>query len=124
MTAINLPYPPTTNNLFKNVGRGRARTDQYNRWIQHGTAMILQQRPQKVAGPYSLYLRAVRPDRRARDLGNLEKPISDLLVKCGVVRDDSDACTIILAWVLSNPSGAAVTVEVTAVPDEHMAIAA
>jgi len=124
MSAINLPYPPTTNNLFLNVGKRRVRTPRYDAWLREGAAMIAQQRPQKVTGPYALYLRAVRPDRRARDLGNLEKPVSDLLVKCGIVRDDSDACTIVLAWVLSNPSGAAVTVQVTPVPDEHMAVAA
>lgn len=116
MSAINLPYPPTTNNLYMNVGKHRIRTKRYDAWLKEGAAMIAQQRPEKVSGPYSLLLRAVRPDRRARDLGNLEKPVSDLLVKCGIVRDDSDACTITMAWVPSNPSGAAVTVEVTETP--------
>jgi crossover junction endodeoxyribonuclease RusA len=29
------------------------------------------------------------PDRRKRDLGNLEKAVSDALHKCGVIEDDS-----------------------------------
>lgn len=115
MSSFDLPYPPTTNNLYMNVGKRRIRTPRYDAWLKEGAAMIARQRPEKVAGPYSLCLQAVRPDRRARDLGNLEKPVSDLLVKCGIVRDDSDACTIILVWVPSNPSGAAVTVQVTPV---------
>jgi crossover junction endodeoxyribonuclease RusA len=101
--AIYLPYPPTTNNLFMNVGKRRIRTGRYDLWIAEATVEVLRQRPEKVTGPYCLTLVATRPDRRARDLGNLEKPVSDLLVKCGVVRDDSDAQEIRLAWADCEP---------------------
>lgn len=111
---IQLPYPPTTNNLFVNVGKRRVRSKGYDAWLSEAAAMVAQQRPQKLAGPYRMTLMAYRPDRRARDLGNLEKPVSDLLVKCGIVRDDSDAAVILLFWADGPPNkagGVQVTIE-------------
>lgn len=107
MKPFTLPYPPTTNNLFFNAGKRRVRTDRYDAWLAEGAAYIAQQRPTRVTGPYILTLIATRPDRRARDLGNLEKPVSDLLVKCGIVRDDADAQSIRLTWSDSAPDKAA-----------------
>jgi crossover junction endodeoxyribonuclease RusA len=113
--AFKLPYPPTTNNLFFNAGKRRVRTQRYDAWLNEGAAFIAQQRPHSVMGAYCLTVVATRPDRRARDLGNLEKPISDLLVKCRVVRDDSDAQEIRLAWADGAPDkDAGVTVLVEA----------
>lgn len=114
MNTFTLPYPPTTNNLFFNAGKRRVRTKGYDAWLEEAAAMIAQQKPAKVAGPYVLMIRANRPDRRARDLGNIEKPVSDLLVKCGVVRDDSDAQAILLTWTdaaPARPTTVAVTVK-------------
>jgi crossover junction endodeoxyribonuclease RusA len=39
-----------------------------------------------------------RPDKRKRDLGNLEKAVSDILVKMGVIQDDSFIQKITLQW--------------------------
>jgi len=102
--AIWLPYPPTTNNLFFNAGKRRVRSKGYDAWIEHALLEVRRQRPTPIAGPYRLSLVAHRPDRRRRDLGNIEKPISDLLVKAGVIADDSDATRIMLTWSTEAPS--------------------
>lgn len=117
---IQLPYPPTTNNLFINVGKRRVRSAGYDAWLREASAMVAQQRPAKVHGPYRMTMLATRPDRRSRDLGNLEKPVSDLLVKCGVVRDDSDAQAILLFWADGRPNKAAgVQVTIESVEIQH-----
>lgn len=95
---IQLPFPPTTNNLFVNVGKRRVRSKGYDAWLTEAAAMIWQQRPAKLAGPYQMTVTADRPDNRRRDLSNLIKSIEDLLVKCGIVADDSDARRIVLEW--------------------------
>lgn len=121
MTTLTLPFPPSTNNLFKNISKGRARSDRYNAWLKEGWAMIVQQRPARVAGPFRLTLVATRPDRRARDLDNLAKPCLDLLVKAGVIRDDSDASSILLMWAPEPPMTGA-TVRLTVVDDALAAL--
>lgn len=113
MTTVQLPYPPTANNIFGNGKRGRYRTKAYDAWIAEAMAAVRQQNPAPHHGPYLLTIIARRPDRRRRDIANLEKPLSDLLVKAGVVRDDCDAQAIHLAWSPLPPGEAPVTITIT-----------
>ena len=54
-------------------------------------------------GRYKLTVLAVRPDKRKRDLDNLFKAASDVLVEIGVVEDDSLCDWIEARWVQSGP---------------------
>jgi Holliday junction resolvase RusA-like endonuclease len=99
MIRIELPMPPSVNALFRNVpGRGRVKTKRYLTWIQAAGWAVKEQRPAKIAGPYCLWLYCNRPDKRRRDLANLEKAISDLLVSHGIVEDDSLCAELHLYW--------------------------
>jgi crossover junction endodeoxyribonuclease RusA len=112
---ITLPFPPSTNNLFKNIGKGRARTAAYNAWINEALWMVKAQRPASVTGRFTFEMLVQRPDKRARDIDNLTKPVLDLLKKAGVIRDDSDAKRIVLEWSDDAPTkGAGVSVMVEA----------
>lgn len=113
MTSLRLPYPPTANNLFGNGKKGRYRTKGYDAWIGEAMASLRQQNPASTDGPYLLTIIARRPDKRRRDIANLEKPVSDLLVKAGVVRDDCDAQAIHMAWSPLPPGEPYVTVTIT-----------
>jgi crossover junction endodeoxyribonuclease RusA len=62
-----------------------------------------QAKGKKVEGPYKLTILAVKPDKRKRDLGNLEKAISDILVSQGIVEDDSLCEWIVARWVDKGP---------------------
>ena len=89
-----LPFPPSVNGLFAGKAR-RYASPAYKAWKAaarpHVPAGL-------IAGPYTLDLNFDRPDRRARDLGNLEKAVSDLIVERGLVIDDSCCQRITLAW--------------------------
>lgn len=96
---ISLPFPPSVNGLFFNAkGAGRVKTQLYNGWISGAGWSLAAQRPRGIIGAYEIEITAYRPDKRRRDLGNLEKAISDLLVSHGVVEDDSLAEKITLQW--------------------------
>jgi len=99
MIRITLPYPPSINAAYANGGnkRGRHKTAAYKAWEQHAGMFIKDSHRQKL-GPYSLHIALKRPDKRRRDLGNVEKVISDLLVAHGVVKDDCLAERITLQW--------------------------
>jgi len=87
---FNIPLPPSVNALYANKRRGgRTKTRAYKAWLDEAGQMILAQRARvtekRVAGRYDLLIE-VGPSRR--DLGNMEKCVSDLLVKMNVVDDD------------------------------------
>ena len=65
----------------------------------------------RIDGHYKLTLPAVRPDARRRDLGNLEKAVSDLSVSLGVIADDSRAEEISIAWLADGSDGITVRIE-------------
>lgn len=114
MSTFSIPYPPTTNNLFLNVGKRRVRTKGYDNWTAAGAALIALQKPERVSGPFRLTLVANRPDRRRRDLDNIIKPTADLLTKAGVIADDSNAVEITARWADEIIAGGALTVTVEA----------
>lgn len=104
LTAIRLPFPPGVNNLFKNVRRGRARTDRYDAWIAEAGLALRRQRPAAIPGKFKADLVFDRPDMRRRDLDGLAKAILDLLGKSGVIVDDHLAEDIRLRWSGMPPS--------------------
>jgi crossover junction endodeoxyribonuclease RusA len=113
MKPFVLPFPPSVNNLFVNGKNGRFRSPKYESWITQAGNEILRQRPAKITGPVNLiYEFQEGQDNRKRDLGNLEKATTDLLVAHQIIEADDGSIVrkISLAW---NPSieGALVSIE-------------
>lgn len=112
---IRLPFPLPLNNLFVNAGkRGRVRSKRYDAWIAGAGWMLVQQHPQPVHGPFRFTMVLTRPDRRKRDLDGTAKCVMDLLVKHGVIDDDSECASIRLSWSDADPdpqAGVSLTVE-------------
>jgi len=109
--SFDLPFPPSTNGLFAGKAR-RYLSAGYKAWKAAAGPRVP---AGLIAGPYSLDLIFDRPDRRARDLGNLEKAVSDLIVERGLVIDDSCCQRITLSWSDAPPQREAV-VRVTVQP--------
>lgn len=101
MTVLNLPFPPSVNNLFVNGKFGRFRSQKYDSWIMEAGNEILRQRPRKVAGPVILSFEFQEGrDNRKRDISNLIKAPEDLLVKHGIIEADDGSIVreIKLKW--------------------------
>ena len=62
---------------------------------------IRSQTRDKIVGAYKLTILVIKPDRRRRDLGNLEKAVSDILVTMEVVEDDNLCEWLEIKWVKS-----------------------
>lgn len=88
---LELPRPPSANNLYRNVpGKGRVRSNEYKRWQQQAGWVLQAARPGALQGAVMVHYLVPDPrDRRRRDIDNLAKPLTDLLVKHGVIEDDS-----------------------------------
>lgn len=102
---LTLPFPPSVNRLWRaKRGGGVYRSPEYVTWAKAAAWEIAAQiKTRSIFGHYSLTIEAVKPDKRRRDLGNLEKAISDALVSAGVVEDDHLCNEIILRWVETGP---------------------
>lgn len=87
----------------------------YAAWKKAAAWEIAAARPGKIDGPYRLYI-AVQRDwrtKRARDIDNTIKPVSDALVAAGIVTDDSLAEEVSAMWA-DNLNGPAVVVLICA----------
>lgn len=97
---IYLPYPPSINRLYRSIN-GRSILSKVGRDYYRDVVPIAEASGLNIRGPYVLLITAHRPDRRKRDIGNLEKIVSDTLTKAGVIEDDSLCEVIISRWACS-----------------------
>lgn len=106
IVTINLPKPPSVNKSTINVdranrgasNRSRVKSPDYRSWIETAGWELILQRPKRLNGPVELeYL---VEDAGRGDLGNLEKPATDLLVTHRIIEGDHRSIVrrITLAW--------------------------
>lgn len=94
---IDLPLPISTNALWRPVNGGMVKTDRYRSWHRTAGDQLANQRPGRVAGPYTLTL-LVNRRRSKMDLDNAIKATSDLLQHHGVIDNDRKAEEIHAKW--------------------------
>lgn len=119
MNNVLLPYPPSTNTLYRNVRRvGRVKTDKYKAWIIKAGWKLKKSLSEgkgisPVKGRVSVSISILRPDNRKRDIDNLAKAAIDLLVNHKVIDDDRNIQQLTIAWRTDGPEGAIVEVTET-----------
>lgn len=93
MEAINLtlPYPPSVNSYWRNIGHGRTIVSRAGRnyAIEVQKAVLLAQCRMKATERLSVAIELHQPDKRRRDIDNTAKAILDALGNAGVYLDDS-----------------------------------
>lgn len=82
-----LPYPPSTNRLWRYTSRGVYRTSVYKSWLTQAS-LTAQYSGLPIVELVHAELRAAPPDKRRRDLDNLLKPVGDWLEHFGILEDD------------------------------------
>lgn len=100
MVKIRIPYPPSTNRIWRQ-GQGRMhKSQQYKDWLALASWEIRAQLGPKrvITNPFKITVRVERPDRRKRDLDNLLKPILDLIAHYGLIENDSLCHWIDTRW--------------------------
>lgn len=118
--------PPSANAMrahFVQGGKVRSvKSKAYAEWKKTTAWEIAASRPGKITGPYRPYI-AVQRDwrsKRARDIDNTIKPVSDALVSAGIVTDDSLAEEVRAKWA-DDLGGPAVVVLICAAEQEMAA---
>ena len=105
MIKIVLSFPPSVNRLWRATKGGKVyRSPQYVAWRKLAMWQLVGQvKGKKVTNAYKLTILAVRPDKRKRDLGNLEKAVSDILVSQNIIEDDCLCEWMEIRWVENGP---------------------
>ena len=90
---LDLPYPPSINHYWRHVGP-RTLISREGRTFRTNVCALLGGggppiRKPPVGGRIALCMDAFPPDRRRRDLDNIQKPLLDALQHAGVYEDDS-----------------------------------
>lgn len=102
LVVLFLPAPVSVNVIWaRKAGGGVRLSEAYRAWLQEAGWSLEQQRPGAIRGRYELTLRL--PEESGLDLDNAIKGLSDLLQAHGVIRNDRDACRIVLEWQCERP---------------------
>lgn len=120
MVEIVLPRPPSINRLWR-IGKGRMfKSQEYNAWLDECELIVRRMKLPKITGHYKIMVRALRPDKRRRDIDNIgSKAIQDLLQRAGVIEDDCLCDAVYCRWVTSGPP---VRINIYPVPGENHVI--
>jgi Holliday junction resolvase RusA-like endonuclease len=102
--SLRMPPPISTNELFIAFSRGgkahRVRSFKYQKWSRDALAMIEEQNPCRVEGPFGL--RILLSKKCRMDISNTIKAYEDALVQAGVCADDRYCQRIEVAKVSDN----------------------
>jgi len=88
---LTLPWPPSINHYWRRVGPRTLLSREGRTFRKNVCALLGGGGPRKPpsGGRIALAMDAFPPDRRRRDLDNIQKPVLDVLEHAGVYEDDS-----------------------------------
>lgn len=118
MVTLDLPFPPSVNGAYATNWKTKRRfkSKGYDDWTTAAVLAIGGGAPM-LDGPVTVKYTFTKPKNQdgsenkiKRDLGNLEKPVSDFLVFISVIEDDSLIQRMELEWG-DTPKGCRVEIE-------------
>jgi Holliday junction resolvase RusA-like endonuclease len=109
---LDLPFPPSTNRIWRGNGKNVYRAPKYIAWQQQADMSVMAKRQfprRKISGPFSIHI-ALNDSNRG-DGDNRIKAILDWCQSRDVVRNDSDCRRGEWIWVAPDqaPAGCRVT---------------
>jgi len=112
---LALPYPPSLNHYYR-IWRGRTLISREGRAYREAVCALLARRGVRpMLGPLAMAVEAYPPDKRRRDLDNLQKSLWDSLQHAGAYGDDGQI-DLHLTRRHAPVQGGAVVVRIEALP--------
>lgn len=88
--SATLTMPPRLSELTNNVGRSRVASAKAREWRRANEFKVLFKVKGPIQGPVHVWIRlGMTAKQQAGDVANREKAVTDLLVYCKVLKDDS-----------------------------------
>ncbi|MEI6540257.1 MAG: RusA family crossover junction endodeoxyribonuclease, partial [Planctomycetota bacterium] len=85
---FDLPYPPSVNHYWRRVGARTLISRQGRAFRETVCSLLALRRLHPLDGWLKVHLQIYPPDRRRRDVDNIQKPVLDALQHAGVYHDD------------------------------------
>ncbi len=89
MIELELPFPPSVNHYYRRVGPRTLISREGRRFRERVCALLAAAKIPTLEGLLRVEIEVYPPDRRRRDIDNLQKGLLDALEHGGVYRDDS-----------------------------------
>jgi crossover junction endodeoxyribonuclease RusA len=89
MIELELPFPPSVNHYYRRVGPRTLISREGRRFRERVCSLLAAIGVRPLAGPLRLEIDVYPPDRRRRDVDNLQKGLLDALEHGGLYRNDS-----------------------------------
>ena len=92
MTLIEINDIPPSLNRFIGRNNVHAYRKAKREWDDLVYLFAIQKRPREPYKRAEVHIKFIFPDRRKHDVGNMEKFITDGLIKAGIIEDDNYMC--------------------------------
>lgn len=89
MIEIELPFPPSVNHYYRRVGPRTLISREGRRFRERVCATLATLGVGRLRGPLHMEVEVYPPDRRRRDIDNVQKALLDALQHGGLYADDS-----------------------------------
>jgi len=96
MITLDLPFPPSVNHYYRHW-QGRTLISREGRAFRKRVCSILAARGMRpMTRPLEVEVDIYPPDRRRRDIDNVQKALFDAIQHAGVYRDDSQIVRLLI----------------------------
>ena len=89
MREFELPYPPSINHYWRRVGPRTLISREGRRFRKNVMAILAAMQIEPMSGALEVDVKVFPPDRRRRDVDNVQKALLDALEHGGAYTDDS-----------------------------------
>ena len=93
---LALPYPPSVNHYYRCVGNRMLISREGRKFRKHVCSILSLAKIRPLAGPLHIEIDVFPPDRRRRDLDNVQKSLLDALEHGGAYEDDSQIVKLVV----------------------------
>ncbi len=100
-----LPHPPSVNHYWRRVGQRTLISREGRRFRREVCAILAGEKTEPLTGRLEVVIEICPPDRRRRDLDNVQKALLDALEHGGAYEDDSQIDRIVIERGEVVPSG-------------------
>jgi Holliday junction resolvase RusA-like endonuclease len=96
MIEFELPFPPSVNHYYRRVGPRTLISREGRRFRERVCAILAATGLRPLAGPLAVHVEIYPPDRRRRDIDNVQKSLFDALQHGEVYRDDRQVVRLVM----------------------------